>query len=237
MRVVTYNVHACIGRDGRFMPERIADVLEPLDADFIALQEVEDRPVGTTTVADLLGERLDMHVYRGATMDRTGTAYGNVLLAGGKADSLRLHDISIDEAEPRGVIEANFSVGGARLRLLATHLGLTARERALQIRSLLPLVTAGEADVRVLAGDLNEWRPGAFVTRRLRRVFGRSPRPRSFPSRRPLFALDAIHVLPRRALDSVRVARSPLAVTASDHLPVVGDVKLCARSSWADWSG
>lgn len=217
-------MHACIGRDGRFMPERTADVLEPLEADFIALQEVEDRQVGGVAVADFLGQRLGMHVYRGVTMNREGTAFGNVLLSRRPAGAIRLHDISVADAEPRGVIEANFSLAGAHARLLATHLGLTARERALQLSDLLPLVTAGDADVRVLAGDLNEWRPGTFAMRRLRRVFGRAPRPRSFPAHAPLLALDSIHVLPRNALVRVIAVRSPLTRMASDHLPLLGEI-------------
>ena len=40
LRVVTYNVHKCIGLDRRERPGRIAAVLREVDADVIALQEV-----------------------------------------------------------------------------------------------------------------------------------------------------------------------------------------------------
>ena len=40
LRVATYNVHRCRGLDGRTRPERIAEVLEGISADVIALQEV-----------------------------------------------------------------------------------------------------------------------------------------------------------------------------------------------------
>ncbi|HEV8201851.1 MAG TPA: endonuclease/exonuclease/phosphatase family protein, partial [Candidatus Polarisedimenticolia bacterium] len=39
LRVATWNVHACVGRDGRFDPERVANVIVELDADIVALQE------------------------------------------------------------------------------------------------------------------------------------------------------------------------------------------------------
>ncbi len=39
IRVATYNVHACVGRDGRHDPERVARVIGELDADVVALQE------------------------------------------------------------------------------------------------------------------------------------------------------------------------------------------------------
>jgi len=39
--VATYNIHRCIGRGRRVDPWRTLDVIESLDADVIALQEVE----------------------------------------------------------------------------------------------------------------------------------------------------------------------------------------------------
>ncbi|MFY9944412.1 MAG: hypothetical protein WAK57_19745 [Desulfobacterales bacterium] len=40
MRVATYNVHDCAGRDGRFDPGRIIEVLTEICADLVALQEI-----------------------------------------------------------------------------------------------------------------------------------------------------------------------------------------------------
>ena len=40
LRVATYNIHRCRGLDGRTRPERIAEVLQAIGADVIALQEV-----------------------------------------------------------------------------------------------------------------------------------------------------------------------------------------------------
>ena len=39
-----YNIHECVGGDGRRDPERIAAVLREIDADIIGLQEVDARP-------------------------------------------------------------------------------------------------------------------------------------------------------------------------------------------------
>ena len=41
LKIVSYNVHRAIGRDRRFAPERILGVLREIDADVVALQEVE----------------------------------------------------------------------------------------------------------------------------------------------------------------------------------------------------
>jgi endonuclease/exonuclease/phosphatase family metal-dependent hydrolase len=41
LRVATYNIHRAVGADGRLQPERTARVVLSLDADLVALQEVE----------------------------------------------------------------------------------------------------------------------------------------------------------------------------------------------------
>jgi endonuclease/exonuclease/phosphatase family metal-dependent hydrolase len=72
----------------------------------------------------------------------------------------------------------------------------------------------------VVLGDINEWLPLSRPLRWLNELLGHSPRERTFPSRWPLFALDRVWVRPRHALLAFGAHRSPLAVQASDHLPV-----------------
>jgi endonuclease/exonuclease/phosphatase family metal-dependent hydrolase len=230
VRVVSYNVHACIGRDRRFAPERIADVLEELGADFIALQEVEDRPYRDGTVTDYLAERLTMHAHRGATLYRGDAHYGNLLLAREAAVAHRLHDLSVDSREPRGAIEADFLVAGRKLRLFVTHLGLRAGERRRQLDLLWPELARGDADVRVLAGDINEWRPGAAGNRILPAVLDPAPLPRTFPAGAPLFALDRIYVTPGDVVAELRAVKTPTARRASDHLPLVAELRVTAEA-------
>lgn len=40
LRVMTYNIHSCKGRDGKIRPDRIAKVIEQYSPDIVALQEV-----------------------------------------------------------------------------------------------------------------------------------------------------------------------------------------------------
>lgn len=229
VRIASYNVHACVGRDGRFDPARIADVIRSLDADLVALQEVEDREVEGGGVSRFLAGRLGMHAYRGVTLRRKDADYGNLLLARHEADVVRHHDISVRGGEPRGCIEADFVVGGRRLRLFATHLGLRAGERLAQIRQLTPSMLRDGADIRVLVGDINEWRPAAGVSRALHRIFGRGPRRRTFPARAPAFALDRIYVQPQNSAVKVEAIRTRDSRVASDHLPLLCDVNLLPR--------
>lgn len=41
MVLASYNIHRCYGRDGHYEPQRIKQVLHQLNAQVIALQEVE----------------------------------------------------------------------------------------------------------------------------------------------------------------------------------------------------
>lgn len=226
LRIASYNVHACVGRDGRFDPARIVRVIDSLCADFVALQEVEDRLVGDIGVSRFLATELGMYAYRGVTLRRQDADYGNLLLARYPAESVSLHDISVKGGEPRGCIEADFVFEGRRLRLFATHLGLRAGERLAQVRQLSPALHHDGADVRILAGDINEWRPAAGALRALHRVFGHSRRQRTFPAGMPVFALDRIYVTPRNIAVPAKAIRTLESRIASDHLPLVCDISL-----------
>jgi len=228
LRIVSYNVHACIGRDGAFAPERTAEVLAHLDADFVALQEVEDRSYRGMPVSAFLAAELGMHAYRGPTLGRNDADYGNLLLAKLAADDVRMHDLSVTRREPRGAIETLHTVGKARVSLTVTHLGLSGAERRRQLTQLLEHLDHLDAELRVLAGDLNEWRPISTVHRQLVHRFGPPPPVRTFPSSRPLLALDRIYVAPREAVKDLRAERSAAARIASDHLPIVCDVQIPA---------
>lgn len=224
IRIVSYNVHACVGTDGRFDPDRILDALKTLGADFIALQEFEDRPYASGTLSVHFAERLGMHAYSGSTLRREDAPYGNLLFANRKALNMRTHDLSEPGGEPRGAIEAAFDVGDSRLQFVATHLGLRAAERRRQVIRLLEIVSAIECDIAVLAGDVNEWRPNAFALRALARAFDFGSRLRTFPARAPVLALDRIYVTPGTQVIDHHVNRSRQSRRASDHLPLVCDL-------------
>lgn len=226
LRVVTYNVHACIGTDGEFSPQRICDILSELRADFVGIQELEDRILGTEPVSEYLARNLDMHAYRGSTLMRRDAHYGNLLLSREPAQAMRIHDISVPGREPRGIVEADFPLFGRRIRVLVSHFGLRARERRKQVDDLSRIVKNNSADIDVLLGDFNEWRPASYIVRALKRQFGIVLRHRSWPAGRPLLALDGICVSPPTVDFSDKVVRTIAARQASDHLPVICDVHL-----------
>ena len=80
LRLATYNIHCGIGRDGRFSERRILDVLREIDADVVALQEVESRASGIDMLA-WLARQTGLHAVSGATLMTADGHYGNGLLA------------------------------------------------------------------------------------------------------------------------------------------------------------
>jgi endonuclease/exonuclease/phosphatase family metal-dependent hydrolase len=229
--VASYNVHRCIGSDGRHDPDRIAAVLAELEADVVGLQEVDSRPESEGGIDQLayLARASGFARLRGTTVvrSRSGGHYGNALLTRLQVRQARLHDLSLAPREPRGAIDAELSFGALRVRVIVTHFGLRPEERRGQCERLLArLRPPHAAPLCVLLGDFNDWWAPARGVEPLDAHFGPAPPVRTFPARAPLVALDRIWVQPGDLLRSVRAHRTPLARSASDHLPVRGVIDL-----------
>jgi len=221
MKLATYNIHGCVGADGRFNPDRIIGVLAELSADVVALQEVEQRTVGGQDLLDYLAEALSITAIAGPTLLRGTWHYGNALLTRLPIRAIERVDLSVHRHEPRGALNVELDWGPRRLQVVATHLGLWPAERRRQARRLLALFESGRADVSVLLGDLNEWLLWGRPLRWLRRHFADTQLPpATWPARLPLLALDRIWANPGAALSAVESHRSQAARRASDHLPL-----------------
>jgi endonuclease/exonuclease/phosphatase family metal-dependent hydrolase len=229
LRVATYNVHRCIGRDGRQDVARCFRVIEELDADVIGLQEV-DGNLQFGAGQELLerAKESGYSVEHGITLRRTDADFGNALLSRIRILRLELHDISIPNTEPRGVISATLAAGGHPLRILVTHFGRRSRERRIQARRLASLAGRTNNCPMILMGDFNEWRPFAFCINLLGDIFGKVPAPGSYPAPLAIFRLDRIWVRPPETLRRIGAHRSELAFSASDHLPVVARINLAS---------
>jgi endonuclease/exonuclease/phosphatase family metal-dependent hydrolase len=222
LRLATYNIHACVGVDGRFDPRRTVAVLKELGADLIAMQEVEHHAVEGRDLLDFLAAGVGMRPIAGPSLLRQDRHYGNALLTHLPVADIRRVDLSLAGREPRGALDVAVVWDGRRIRVVATHLGLRPGERREQVRRLLELFEGPGVDVAVLLGDLNEWLLWGRPLRWLRRRFSgsRGGAPRTYPGRLPLLALDRIWVTPAEVLLGVQVHSTPLARRASDHLPL-----------------
>lgn len=220
----SYNVHRCIGADRRFDPGRVAAVIEELDADIVALQDA-DRRFGHRAGLLELGElerRTGISLIPVSPVQGGHGWRGNALLVrGGKAKKVRR--LALPGAEPRGALIVELTMPAGDLRVIATHLGLLRRHRALQTAAILAALHDAAPMPTVLLGDMNEWRTGVNSSlSRLEPLFGPFVHPHqpSFPSRLPFLALDQILGHPRGLVLPPQVHDSVLARIASDHLPL-----------------
>jgi endonuclease/exonuclease/phosphatase family metal-dependent hydrolase len=230
LRVATYNVHGCIGTDGRHDPDRVATVVGELDADVVALQEFT-YPASVAIESRAPVELVALDGYQcalGPTRQIATRCFGNAMLARHPIVDVHRIDLSVDRREPRGAIATTIDVDGMPVHLLAVHLGLRVSERRFQVRQLLSYLDSVRHSLVVVLGDFNDWLPGRSAAHVLDRRLGASVRLRSFPSRRPLLALDRIWIHPVNVLRRMFVHTSTLARRASDHLPVVADLDLRA---------
>ncbi|BDC42197.1 endonuclease/exonuclease/phosphatase family protein [Paraburkholderia terrae] len=225
LRIATYNIHGTVGTDRQPSPERIAGVIRELDADIVALQEV---PLGGSFAPNalpVLREMTGMDAIAGPTLDTPERRYGNAILSRLPICATRSLDLSFGTREARGALDVDVETDGpgSALRVVATHLGLSARERRAQIRALIAAFDTPRMPV-LLMGDLNEWFVWGHALRLLVTHFRAAPAPCTFPSRLPVFALDRIWMHPADRLIDVTVHRSTLARVASDHLPLVARI-------------
>ncbi|MGZ3440060.1 MAG: endonuclease/exonuclease/phosphatase family protein [Polyangia bacterium] len=196
LRVVTWNVHGCVGTDGRFAPERTADALRALAPDVALLQEVGDNrgvhpPIDQATT---LARALGLYCAIGITMPKEPFGYGNCTLSRWPILDSSTVDLSYPLREPRACLRAVVGHDELRLTTLNVHLGLGASERRYQLGRILETLLADWAPEQVrhhrqlpwlwrwrkvdvdklatlqeplvLAGDFNDFPPGP-VTRTL----------------------------------------------------------------------
>ncbi|MDJ0514179.1 MAG: endonuclease/exonuclease/phosphatase family protein [Methyloceanibacter sp.] len=226
MRVATYNVHRWSGASGRQVPDatRTGIVISELNADVVALQEVL-RPFDAKDPLTELAEAQHLHVAFVVTRAHRRGELGNAILSRWPITSLFVLDLSFSRLERRSALAAEFKLGDRSLTVVATHLALRDRTRQRQVRTILSHPQL-QGPV-VLMGDLNAWRRSK-ATRALEAalgVHGNRRWPASFPSVRPILALDRIYSRGAQ-IETLEVHRSLEARRASDHLPVIAGLKL-----------
>ncbi len=217
LTLATYNIHRCVGTDGRYDPARIAAVLRELDADVMALQEVDAPGQHGLELLHRLAEEVKLTPIAGPTLLERKGHRGNAILTRCAPEEVRLIDLSQPRREPRGAIDLDIMCDGQRLQVIAAHLGLKPAERRAQVEHLLTHFGTKHC---VLMGDLNEWFLWGKPLRWIKAIFGHTPALRTFPSPFPVFALDRIWVRPAATVMHMEVHKSALSLKASDHLPL-----------------
>lgn len=241
LRIATYNVHGCVGMDGKRSEARIAAVIGECAADIVGVQELDlsRKRSGGVDQSGLIAAELGWHRYFHPAMRRGDEHYGDAILSRFPLSLRRAGDLPgvapFFCRETRGAIAMDAETPLGRLRILNTHFGLGFQERLRQAEAVggvdwigIPL---GDAPV-VLLGDFNSLpgsRPYGAITRRLndvRTLLNPGRALRTYPTWFPFLAIDHIFVSENVRVRAVEVHRTPLARVASDHFPLVAEVAI-----------
>ncbi len=240
-RIVTYNVHRCVGNDRRLDVARIAQVLANLEPDIVALQELDvgRKRTGGVDQAHEIAQRLDMACHFHAALRVEEEQYGDAILTCFperlvKAGPLPGYD-PIPALEPRGALWVEVEIAGIPVQIINTHLGLVPREQQIQARRLAGPDWLGHPDCRgptILLGDFNATATSVvyrtFVSHlsAARRLVKPSTPTATFPSPLPVLRIDHLFVSPEIAVRDVSTPFAPINRVASDHLPLVMDFEV-----------
>ncbi|MFI5410372.1 endonuclease/exonuclease/phosphatase family protein [Kaistia sp. UC242_56] len=244
-RILSYNVHACVGTDKKLSPERIARVIQSCDPDIVALQEIDVGRArsGRIDQAQVLAELLGMEAhFHPSTRIGPDEHYGDAILTRLPYSMKKMGMLpgfhERIKVEPRGALWASVHVGGVDVQVVNTHLGVWPHEQMLQLSALLGPEWLGHPECRepvVFLGDFNA-PPGLSPYRRLaaefidvQKAWGERKAKPTFPGRLPTLRIDHVWLRGRAAVQNVEVVRTPLARVASDHLPLVVDLDFTAH--------
>ncbi|MBX4897867.1 endonuclease/exonuclease/phosphatase family protein [Rhizobium bangladeshense] len=234
IKLLTYNVHSCIGNDRKLDPGRIASVIAEAEADIVALQEVDvlRRRTGGVDQAHTIASLLKMQAHFHPALSIAEEQYGDAIITALPTGAVKAGPLpSIGEA--RGALSVEILVGGRKLLVVNTHLGLRGRER---IRQMTTLLNSGwlhgssdEPVPSILCGDFNAIPSSAtyrLATRSLTdaQLAGNAAPRATFPSRYPLMRLDHIFVTNDLVVERASVLETRLTRVASDHLPLLADI-------------
>ena len=217
-----WNIHSCVGRDGKCDPDRVRHALASVDFDVYCLQEVGWQSHRGTPHFDQfrhLADEIRGHEYRSLTKTR-GAQFGNFIISRYPLEATQTVKLGRRWGVPRCLQIGDMVLPKKRITVMNTHLGLDPLERLRQMNSIAHYVLElGPDQPRVLCGDFNTLRNGVAI-RDLGRLFDYRSSSRTFPARRPALQLDRIFAAGIGECVEEGILRDSRFREASDHLPV-----------------
>lgn len=228
--VATYNIRHGRGMDGRVDLARTAAAIQALNADVIALQEVDNRVErsGGVDQATDFGERLKLHHAFGAFFPYQGGEYGMAILS--RLPIRRTQFIRLpDGNEPRIALLVEVELpSGRRVAFVNVHFDWVDDDafRYAQVMALSAVLDTLKLPV-ILLGDFND-QPGSRTMNHWRERFATVAKPAqdrfTFSSTLPEKEIDHILLAPIRAWNAATGRVLSDSVT-SDHRAFVAQVR------------
>ncbi|GAB4196475.1 MAG: endonuclease/exonuclease/phosphatase family protein [Phycisphaeraceae bacterium] len=227
LRVLTYNIHHGEGLDGRLDLQRIAEVINRVQPDLVALQEVDrgTRRSGRADEPAILADLTGMRVVFEKNINYDGGDYGNAVLSRWPITDHVNHPLpSYYDGEQRGLLEVHIQWHDRPITFFATHFDHRPNdtERLAYVELLRQQILKQSSSFIIVAGDLNAT-PNSRVMENLRGFLVDTYDPsgdpgRTFPADQPDRRIDYILHVPNANLRCIesRVLDEPV---ASDHRP------------------
>ncbi len=247
VKVLTYNVLGGRNTDGARDLNRLADIINTLDPDIVALQEV-DRKTGRLNGIDLpaeLAKLTGMDFVFGRAMYYDGGEYGEAILSRFPIIDVTNHALPHQEtSEPRTALAAmiQFPASEQTFVFIGTHLDhLRSPEDRIAQATAINEVIKQYANLPVLlTGDLNA-EPGSEPMRILKDrwtdAWAGKDKGFTFPSDAPRKRIDYLLYRPENRWSVIQTYRGidiqqadttwrALLKLASDHLPLMAEFEL-----------
>lgn len=242
LRLMTWNVHRCVGVDKQLDVERCARVIAAAKPDIVGLQELDvfRRRTGGVDQAHRLAQMLDMTHHFNAAMHVEEERYGDALLTSLPERLVRAGPLpgypKIRALEPRGAVWIAVALpDGRELQVINTHLGLIPQEQRKQAVALVSDWLGDEAFTgpAVLMGDFNATpfqAPYRILSAAIAdaQVLGPGTPMATYPSAFPFMRIDHVFVSPGITVTRVESPFDPESRVASDHLPLVVEIRIPA---------
>lgn len=228
LRLMTYNIKNANGMDDICDFQRVANVINNVSPDVVAIQEVDSMTnrSGQKYVLGEIAERTQMHACFAPAIEFDGGKYGIGLLT--KQVPLRLHAIPLPgREEARTLILAEFE----DYIYCCTHLSLTEEDRMKSLE-IVKSFTASYKKPLFLAGDMNAEPESDFI-KELQKDFQIlfNPKQSTYPAPNPKETIDYITALKSNAngfaLISSQVLNEPM---ASDHRPILVELRTAEKA-------
>ncbi|NDV59068.1 endonuclease/exonuclease/phosphatase family protein [Bacteroides sp. 519] len=228
LRIMSYNIRNCIGIDGKMDIQRVADVINEVAPDFVAIQEVDSAATRTNGVYVLeeVAKKALMHPSFAPAIDFQGGKYGVGLLS--KEVPLNIRQIPLPGKEARVLLVAEFD----KCVVCCTHFALTKEERMESVSIILDALKDITKPV-FLAGDMNSLYDSE-EQKLLREHFVvlNNPKQNTFPSDTPRECIDYMYGFKNAGNTYSVLGRNVLNNRlGSDHLPLYVDVRLKAEQA------
>jgi len=227
LKILSYNVRNCKGLDDAINYERVAKVIRRINADVVALQELDSATSrsGRVVVLDELARLTGMFPSYRASISYQGGKYGIGILT--KTKPIRNQSVSLPgEEEARSVLFVEMD----KFVIGCSHFSLTQADRLKSVE-LVNQLASGYSKPVFLAGDLNAEPTSPEIVKFAQdwKILNNTAVP-TIPANQPTKCIDFVLAQKNKkfrfeVLKSV-VESEPV---ASDHLPVWVEVMVISN--------